>query len=409
MPRSTQVVVVLCVLAVGGCARSVQDRELDRVFAHQDWLRDSTVPIRGVVVDSAGAPVPGVSLSADNLGGYSDSLGRFEIPYQEFGSVTVVAARLGYLPDSVDVVVRPPDTASIRVILARAPAPCCSLTGHWNMIFQLDSPGTGQQPVTRRVAGDIRFSGVIRLGWPYLGEGAPSDPFVHTMGGLFDVDFGPFWGTQIAPDVSTSIVGPVTSTFANEALGRIFSDDSVEVDLIPRISHGGVSFGGRLRGDTMSGAWVQRAYCCGARGTVTMIRVSADPGPIVVPPAPPSSAIDTLLESERGVIRVRVWDEGSGAYLHIAYNVSGPTGTQGGYHAGEAPGGWGRSFWLPPGRYKIEIGSFLCGEKRYFLRKALSTPFKAVAGDTTDITLRFNTHSVKVARSGENHDGLPCS
>lgn len=402
-------VATLYLLTMVSCARSVQDRELDRVFAHQDWLRDSTVPIRGVVLDSAGLPIGGVFLSAGSLGGMSDASGSFEIPYQRAGPVWVVASISGYHPDSTAVDVHPPDTAAIRITLARAPPPCCSLVGQWNLVFRLDSSGPRQQPTARIAAGIIRFSPQVRIAWPFGTGETPSDPFVHGMGGVFDVDFSVFWGTPIAADVSTSVMGPVTASFANEAYGRIFDNDSVEVDLIPRLSHGGVSLGGRLARDTMTGTWVQRAYCCGARGTVTMTRISTDPGLIVVPPEPVVRARDTLLESERGTIRVRVWDDAMGSYLHIGYAVSGPTGTKSGYNAGEEPGGWGRSFWLSPGSYKISIRDFLCGEKPYILRKELSKAFKAVAGDTTDITLRLNTRTAKVARSYANHDGKPCS
>lgn len=403
-----RLITTLWLLTTASCARSVQDRELDRVFAHQDWLRDSTVPIRGVVRDSAGLPIPGVGLVAGNLGDMSDTSGSFEIPYQQAGRVLVLASSPGYRPDSTIVVVHPPDTTLIRVTLRRAPPPCCSLVGQWHLVFQLDSSGPGQRPTARSTSGTIRFSPQMRIARPFGTGTPPSDPFVHGMAGVFDVAFSVFWGTPIAPDVSTSVMGPVTATFANEAYGRIFDNDSVEVDLIPRTSHGGVSLGGRLVGDTMTGTWVQRAYCCGAHGTVTMTRVSADPGPIIVQPEPAIQARDTLLETERGTIRVRVWDDAVGAYLHIGYAVGGPTGTTSGYNAGEEPGGWSRSFWLPPGRYKVLINSFLCRDKRYFLRKELSKSFEAIAGATTDVTLRLNTRTAKVARSYANHNGEPC-
>ncbi|HEU4880766.1 MAG TPA: hypothetical protein VFT45_00935, partial [Longimicrobium sp.] len=57
---------------------------------------------------------------------------------------------------------------------------------------------------------------------------------------------------------------------------EVFSGDSVEITLIPRISHGGVSMEGRVRDGVVAGKWVQRAYAGGAVGTFEMRREGPD-------------------------------------------------------------------------------------------------------------------------------------
>jgi hypothetical protein len=405
-----RLVAAIASLAVGllGCARSFEDRELDRIFAHQAAMRDTTGTLVGRVIDSASAaPLGGVLVSAAMLGGITDTTGAFVVPYLAHGVQTVVAERRGYLAKRVEVTITPPDTADLKIRLARAPLARYELEGRWGVELVLDSTGLRQHPTARRLEGELVLSQQFPSPW---GLGRDTDPRVRTIEGRYEVDLSPFWGAQVAPDVSTTVFGPTGPAFTKEASAATFNDDSISVVFIPRMSHGGIALNGRLvHADTAVGEWFQRAYCCGASGRFRLWRISRDPGPITLPlPVQPSKP-DTLAKAERADVRVRIWDEASGRYIRGTHDVRFPDGSsQILYTTGTEPGGWGRSFWLPPGRYSISVNSYPCGSERYFLKPSIERPFAARAGEAADLTIRINTRTLKPARSYNNPDGLRC-
>ena len=80
--------------------------------------RAATATIRGMVVDSAGAPVAGVTVSvlpAGTPGAVSDDSGRFTVEHVPVGPVRLAARRLGYAPVAMTVELPASGLDSVRV------------------------------------------------------------------------------------------------------------------------------------------------------------------------------------------------------------------------------------------------------------------------------------------------------
>ena len=134
-----------------------------------------------------------------------------------------------------------------------------SLVGTWDVEYTLDSAGTqAPAPPVRRIRGRLMF-----------GEG-------DNTPGRFAVDFAPLFGGPL--------ITPADSSSGSELAGNLVSGDSLRIELVPRVDHGGVSMSGRIQGDSASGTWTQRAYCCGPQGHFRMSRVDRTPV-VLAPPA----------------------------------------------------------------------------------------------------------------------------
>jgi len=78
----------------------------------------ATATLRGTVVDSAGAPVAGATVSvlpARTLGAVSDDSGRFTVEHVPVGPVRLAARRLGYAPVAMTVEMPARGLDSVRV------------------------------------------------------------------------------------------------------------------------------------------------------------------------------------------------------------------------------------------------------------------------------------------------------
>jgi len=391
-----------------GCARSARDRELDRIFAHQAALRDTTASVVGVVVDDAtGLPVRDASVFGEFTGGDTDSTGRFDVPHVPAGTQSLRVAKRGYVQTAIQATVHPPQETQVLVRLRRAPLPCCVLDGRWRIVLTLDSAGSDQKPTARTAVGVVALSRTYPS--PFEARGARDDQ-VSAVSGRHWVDLAPFFGSQIASDVSTTVFGSVDSLFARETEAVIFHGDSVHIDFVPRISHGGLSLAGRLHGDTIDGTWMQRAYCCGAAGTFSMVRESQDAGHLPLPPPPRVRVRDTLPDSVAGRVFVRVWDEARQRYL---------TGRHGfrlarnrwisSFEHGSQPDGWGVPYKTHAGRLQVLLEEFQCGSRRIVLDKDIAVPFRLRPGADSYVTVRFNALRVKAARTYDNTDGRSCT
>jgi hypothetical protein len=169
------------------------------------------------------------------------------------------------------------------------------------------------------------------------------------------------------------VYGPTTGDFFQQAVGEVLADDSVMIVMIPGMRHGGLSLEGTLRGDTVRGAWVRNAYCCGARGRFVMHRVPASPaGDSLI--ARGRRAMDEAREEaekeerarERrvGHLRLRVWDEGTGRYALVRFGAKGHDDNPGGgttsiAYASDADG-WGPAHAFEPGRYDLFVFEYPC-------------------------------------------------
>jgi hypothetical protein len=225
--------------------------------------------------------------------------------------------------------------------------------------------------------------------------------------GRFNVNFTSFFGGQVAEDVSTSLMGPVTEGFWTEVGASIDHADSVWAEFIPRMTHGAISLAGRFARDTVTGQWYQRAYCCGAVGHFAMTRVSGDPVPFIQDPVPPPPPPPT--PARRGEIRVRVWDTARGRYRELRHGLGQGQSSKWSYTTGTLPDGWGPSFWLLPGDYAVLLQEIPCGSEQHFLEHEIRHPFHVAAADTLDITVTINSDSIPLKRSYKNPDGASCS
>jgi hypothetical protein len=119
---------------------------------------------------------------------------------------------------------------------------------------------------------------------------------------------------------------------------------------------------------------------------------------------------DSLRPAERTDVRVRLWDERTGQYIRAAYSLEKPNGwTESWFLTRADSAGWSKSFWVPPGRYRIVITELPCGSEDYFLKRSLSRRFVARAGAPTDLTLRVHSGTVQMRKSHNNPAGQPCT
>ncbi len=242
----------------------------------QAYLRASRGGLVGRITDAGtGRPVEGVGVHTRYMGGYSDESGRYEVVYLDPGEHRVEIERRGYVPQSRTITAVAGSKRILHASLRRAAPVRLRLDGSWAARFELldvgsDSIRKARRPTASTVAGTLWFSRSVPP--PLADVPVERDRYVWTVFGRSEVDFSPFFGGAVAEDVSTTVLGPVDDSFEREVAATVFDGDSVQVSLVPRISHGGVSFAGRLHGDSIVGRWDERAYCCGASGRVVLRR-----------------------------------------------------------------------------------------------------------------------------------------
>ena len=280
-----------------------------------------------------------------------------------------------------------------------------SVSGTWSIQLWLDSANAlGPRPTARFVQGLVRFD-TLHADSRVAGNGSR---WTHRYWpGRFAIDLTPFFGGPIGRDVSTSIRYPFDEASGTEVEAEA-DGDTLRLDFIPGISHGGISLSGAVAADSMAGLWEMRAYCCGASGHFRMRRTSSVPVAFVRPPPPPPPkplAVDARVE-----VRVRLLDLASGRYFAGRHGL---TGRQKGwtkccYSTSSDSEGWGQFFWLPPGKYSVGFERFDCAGRFASLRRHVSQDFEGNAGDTVQITLRVNLDTVALSRTYDNLDSLPC-
>jgi hypothetical protein len=208
--------------------------------------------VRGTVRDATtDNPLEGVHVSAGGLGAMSDGTGSYGLAPLQPGTLAVLAYLRGFAPESVSVTIEPGVSMAIDFPLTPAAPPCCDLTGVWTAAVALDSAGLNASPASREAAGEIVFDVVPGL--------SPSSG-VRQSEGNSRVDFASLLGPELGSE--------------DDARGAVFAGDSVAITVVPRFADWGVELLGRISGDTISGIWYQRASCCGAYGTFTLLRTA---------------------------------------------------------------------------------------------------------------------------------------
>lgn len=336
-------------------------------------------PLVGRITDAVtGAPLHGAVVIVDDYPvGMSEDDGCYEVLRADEimgGRRRVVVDMHRYVAAGTMLEISAKRTDTVHFALRPTAPGCCRLEGEWALHLTLDTVPEGNRlkPRSRETEGRIVFSAALPSG---LGP-KHEDPRVEH--GRFDVDLSRFFGGPYGPDVSTTVMGPISPDFYTRAAAEVFEHDSVMMVFIPGMSHGGLSLEGTLASDTVRGRWMQNAYCCGARGRFVMHRVAPSPaGDSLVARgvrriAEERAAAETARAARAGRVgrlRLRVWDTGAGRYTQVRFAAEGHEDNPGGgtsslaYESGAD--GWGRVHAFEPGRYDLLVYEFTCnGEER---------------------------------------------
>lgn len=377
-------------------------------------------PLVGTVTDAhTGLPLPHAAVMAGEHGiTFADSVGCYAVSLDDEhagGRWRVRVSRHRFQDADTSIESTPGRGDTVHVALRPVAPPCCRLDGEWRMRLTLDSdPGKGLKPRADQAEGTMVFS--ARLPAPEWAR-RWEDPQVEQ--GRFDVDLATFFGGPYAQDISTTVYGPATGDFFQQALGEVLAHDSVMIVMIPGMSHGGLSLAGTLRGDTVHGKWVQNSYGEGARGRFTMHRVPPSPaGDSLV--ARGVRALDemrrAMVGAERarkgrvGYLRLRVFDESTGGYVPVDFAASGHDDNPGGgtYSASYASGadGWGEEHAFEPGSYDLFVYRYRCkGEERFADEDHVENRVERItvtiqSGQRVDKDVRLDLCSIKYEDRG---------
>ena len=240
----------------------------------REMLDQTTGTIVGTIREAGtNQPLEGVSVSAQHLGDRTDADGRFRIYYINPGEVEVTAWRRDLVETSGRVRVLAARETRIDLSIRRSPPPCCRLAGTWSVQLVLREPGKLPAPRGTEVVGAITFSADTPDPFPERRRRWPStDPTVDEFG-TYDIDLRPILGEDITRATTNTIFpGRPGSDILKEAEGFVHHRDKVEIALIPRMSHGGISLSGTINGGDIRGEWIKRDYALSISGTFLMRR-----------------------------------------------------------------------------------------------------------------------------------------
>lgn len=145
--------------------------------------------------------------------------------------------------------------------------PSKALEGRWKLELYLDKPSARVEPMAGQINGEIGFS---TLAW-----WNPSDRF-----GRHTLNLQSFFGNSFRrPDVAA--FSPADTSMVTEVSGNV-RGDSVGIDFIPRVDHGGLSMWGRFWGDSAKGRWYRRGS--DGEGHFVLRRLSKDPVTVALIP-----------------------------------------------------------------------------------------------------------------------------
>ena len=157
-----------------------------------------------------------------------------------------------------------------NVVTAQQPGidgPSKALEGRWRVELYLDKPSARVEPMAGQINGEIGFS---TLAW-----WNPSDRF-----GRHTLNLQSFFGNSFRrPDVAAFT--PADTSMVTEVSGSV-RGDSVGIDFIPRVDHGGLSMWGRFWGDSAKGRWYRRGN--DGEGHFVLRRISKDPVTVALIP-----------------------------------------------------------------------------------------------------------------------------
>lgn len=142
-----------------------------------------------------------------------------------------------------------------------ADGPSKALEGRWKLELYLDKPSAHTEPMAGQINGEIAFS--TKAWW------TPTDRF-----GRHDLNLRSFFGSSFLRPDGVTAFGPGDTSMVTEASGYV-RGDSVGIDFIPRVDHGGISLWGRFWGDSAKGTWYRRG--ADGEGHFVLRRESSQP------------------------------------------------------------------------------------------------------------------------------------
>jgi hypothetical protein len=222
---------------------------------------ERTGTIVGVVRDAeTGEPLRGVEVYVLYFGDFTNERGEFSISHLDPGRVELTASRRDMVEATVVTNVVAAKEARVDFTMVRTPNPCCTLEGTWFVELVLEEPGRSPARSGAQAQGTLVFSRETPDPLRFAGAGPPSDDPTLDEFGVYDIDLRPILGPDI-PIFSTTIApGNADSDILTEAGGYVHHTNQLEITLIPRMSHGGLSLTGTISGDQASGRWEERGH-----------------------------------------------------------------------------------------------------------------------------------------------------
>ena len=158
-----------------------------------------------------------------------------------------------------------------------ASGPSKALEGRWKLELVLGSPSARTTPMAGQINGEISF-GTTSF-WN------PGDRF-----GRHSLNLQSFFGNSFLRPSGVAAFGTADTSMVTEVSGTV-RGDSVEIDFIPRIDHGGISMSGRFWGDSARGTWQRRG--ADGDGRFVLRRISKEPVTVAAIPdgRPAQSAV----------------------------------------------------------------------------------------------------------------------
>ncbi len=154
--------------------------------------------------------------------------------------------------------------ATVTTVLAAqqpgADGPSKALEGRWSLELHLDKPSERFEPMAGQIDGEIDFSS---MAW-----WSPTDRF-----GRHNLNLQSFFGNRFLKPANVTSFGPGDTSMVTEVSGYV-RGDSVGIDFIPRVDHGGVSMWGEFWGDSAKGRWYRRG--ADGEGHFVLRRLSHD-------------------------------------------------------------------------------------------------------------------------------------
>lgn len=317
---------------------------------------------------------------------HTDSTGAFAM-FAHAGILSLSASRNDYNVAKHQVELHDHKTTVVDFTLHRSPAPCCRLAGQWTVRLTLVHQQPGVKPTAYIVSGTMLFGTTIANPLPFFVN--PPDDTVQMESGRFDIDLTPFLGTEVPELVSTTVTPNGEASFLRNVVGTAFPGDTIELKLIPNISHGSIVVHGKIAGDSITGWWYEQAYGPAASGRLSMHRTSRTTPelhePLPPPPPPPQD------RSTWGKARVRVWEASSHRYIVATHALELPDSSEkSAYHTHATADGWGDTIELPPGGYTVLLRDFPNGDPMWHVPRKSARRFTIATGQTTNVTIRLN-------------------